>query len=223
MKKDLIKNDLWQKYIVEEKSTITISKETGWSKSQIIKKLKEFKIPRRSTSRLGRSKNGIVKLHNKTFGKLTAIEYIVKQGWLCKCECGNTRVVRPHHLLQGKTQSCGCIKLIGPLHKNWKGYGELSGHLMASYKEGAKSRGLDFTVSAEWLWELFIKQNKCCKLTNLPLSFGTTTASPDRIDSNKGYIEGNIQWVHKTINLMKWNLDQAEFIEWCKLISKNNP
>lgn len=26
----------------------------------------------------------------------------------------------------------------------------------------------------------------------------------DRIDPNKGYIIGNVQWVHKHINMMKW-------------------
>jgi hypothetical protein len=45
------------------------------------------------------------------------------------------------------------------------------------------------------------------------------TASLDRIDSTKGYIKGNIQWVHKDVNKMKWNWNQSNFINWCKLIT----
>ena len=48
------------------------------------------------------------------------------------------------------------------------------------------------------------------------------TASLDRIDSSKGYIEGNVQWVHKRVNLMKGNMSTENFIEWCNLVVKNN-
>jgi hypothetical protein len=44
----------------------------------------------------------------------------------------------------------------------------------------------------------------------------------DRVDSSKGYIEGNVQWVHKTINLMKQSFNQKEFIHFCKLVANNN-
>ena len=44
------------------------------------------------------------------------------------------------------------------------------------------------------------------------------TASIDRIDSSKGYERGNVQFVHKDINAMKWNLSLAKFMEYCKLI-----
>jgi len=51
-----------------------------------------------------------------------------------------------------------------------------------------------------------------------------TTASLDRIDSTKGYTLDNIQWVHKTLNRLKMNLDNQEFIEWCKkLRTLGNP
>ena len=46
----------------------------------------------------------------------------------------------------------------------------------------------------------------------------TGTASLDRIDSNKGYVTDNIQWVHKDINYMKSDLDEQQFIHYCRLV-----
>ncbi len=107
---------------------------------------------------------------------------------------------------------------------NWKGCGELRGHLIASYKEGAKSRKLKFSVTAKFLWNLFLKQNRKCAITGIDLTFvkNFTTASLDRIDSNKGYIKNNVQWVHKIINMMKYDHIQQDFINWCHLVSSHN-
>lgn len=52
------------------------------------------------------------------FGRLTVIElnhikkykHGSKTYWLCKCNCGNEKVVRRDHLISGKTQSCGCLE-----------------------------------------------------------------------------------------------------------------
>lgn len=57
----------------------------------------------------------------------------------------------------------------------------------------------------------------------MPLSFGNSwnrkcTASLDRIDSAKGYVEGNVQWVHKRINLMKGTLSEKDFIAFCQMV-----
>lgn len=48
------------------------------------------------------------------FGRLTVISRAEstpgrQAQWLCKCECGNTRIVRGFHLRSGNTSSCGCL------------------------------------------------------------------------------------------------------------------
>lgn len=90
----------------------------------------------------------------------------------------------------------------------------------------AKERGISFEVTPEYLEKLWISQNKKCALSGIPLTMGIsshnwshTTASLDRIDSNIGYVEGNVQWIHKDINYMKCDFTQEEFINYCKLIS----
>lgn len=52
------------------------------------------------------------------FGKLTAVKFENRtvrgqHQWLCKCDCGNIKIVRKHSLTSGTTISCGC--LAGPL------------------------------------------------------------------------------------------------------------
>lgn len=43
----------------------------------------------------------------------------------------------------------------------------------------------------------------------------------DRIDHTKGYVVGNVQWVHRHINMMKWKLGQELFIDLCKKVANN--
>lgn len=115
--------------------------------------------------------------------------------------------------------------------KSWKGHGELSGTIFSKIRSRAKRGGIDFDVNVKMLWELFLKQNRKCALTGVDLKFRYSeghfikedqTASLDRIDSSKGYVEGNIQWVHKEINQLKWSINQEKFIHWCKLVSNYN-
>ena len=48
---------------------------------------------------------------NQKFGKLTALKKMPSQAgktyWLCKCECGNEKIVQTGHLKTGAIQTCG--------------------------------------------------------------------------------------------------------------------
>jgi len=55
-----------------------------------------------------------IDLTEQKFNKLTAIKYIGKDkwgssNWLCRCDCGNEKIVRGSHLIYGHTKSCGCL------------------------------------------------------------------------------------------------------------------
>ena len=166
-------------------------------------------------------------LSGQKFGKLTAIKRFVRETksgareayWECKCDCGNTKNVRTNSLLVYENISCGCDKI--------QGFGEISGTYFWRLGFGARQRKLEFNISAEYIWNLFLLQNKKCALSGLPIKFhdGTQkdfknqTASLDRIDSSKGYIEGNVQWVHKTINRLKLDYKQEDFIYYCDTVS----
>jgi len=136
---------------------------------------------------------------------------------VCRCDCGNTVRVRSSNLPKNETNNCGCA-----VRGNWRGHGDLSLTYFGQLKRNAKARDISFDVSIEQLWELFVKQNGKCALTGINLNLTkkrsdpNTTASVDRIDSSKPYVVGNVQWVHKDINLMKQDLDQERFLSLCR-------
>jgi hypothetical protein len=148
--------------------------------------------------------------------------------WNCLCECGKSMTAVTNTLTSGHSKSCGCQRL-KTVSKNYGGL--VLGKLFNQIKRNAKTRGLEFNVSIEYLEKLFIEQNYKCKLSGLPIYIDTrrinyehqkTTASLDRIDSLLGYIQGNLQWVHVDVNYMKLDHNQEYFIFICKAIACQN-
>jgi hypothetical protein len=112
---------------------------------------------------------------------------------------------------------------------NWTGCGELTGdkwNQIVRSANGKKGRTpITLIITIQEAWELFEKQGRKCALTGLDINLNGRegTASLDRIDSNQGYIHGNIQWVHKDINRMKNVYSQERFIQCCNLVAKIHP
>lgn len=49
-------------------------------------------------------------LINKKYSMLTPLEYLGKNTWKCRCDCGNIVNVFTNNLVNGSTKSCGCLK-----------------------------------------------------------------------------------------------------------------
>jgi hypothetical protein len=95
----------------------------------------------------------------------------------------------------------------------------------------AETKQFKFNLTPAYLYTLFEKQNGLCALTGRCLTFhksngkGTMdrdSASIDRIDSGKGYIQGNVQWVCSFANIMKQRFTNQEFIKLCKDVVRYN-
>ena len=148
----------------------------------------------------------------------------------CK-RCGRVVSVRKQYLLGNRNQSCGCITLVsGEAHRDWQGVGELSKAQFSEYAHSAAKRNLEFSVTIEYLWSLFLDQNRLCSLTGLPLVMGRkksnkgalrSNASLDRIENGLGYVIGNVRWVTIDVNLIKRTLTDEQLIYYCKLIVLN--
>lgn len=149
--------------------------------------------------------------------------------WLCQCECGVEKSYSSDHLTRKirPVQSCGCVKK-GSTNALWTGVGDMSGgwwadHVVRSANGSKGRKPLEFTLTKQEAWDLFLKQNRKCALSGVDLEINSqnkyNTASVDRINSSKGYVLSNIQWVHKHVNLMKNKFDQEYFIDFCKKIA----
>jgi hypothetical protein len=147
--------------------------------------------------------------------------------WECECDCGNTVLVNGSKLRKAK--SCGCYGETGNNSPNWTGYKDIDGKYWKNIQAGAKSRGHVFEIDLAYVWDIYIKQNGRCALSGLPIQFAyknghrqQRTASIDRIDSSKGYVKGNIQWLLLDINFMKQKFSSEHFIRLCKKVASNN-
>lgn len=143
-----------------------------------------------------------------------------------KCDCGHEQKIPSHLWIRHpeKYLLCRKCKIRGKNNYLWNGHEEISGDIFYKIKHGADIRDIPFNLTKEFLWKLFLKQDRKCALSGMKIALKVlrrdkSTASLDRIDSNKGYTEDNVQWIHKDVNLMKNAFAQDYFISVCKLVS----
>ena len=216
------------------KGTQILAKELGMSQSAVMRRLRKFGIIRRE-------QDSLKDLSGQPFGDWTVIElgppkrYGNKNHvrWLCECKCGVKHLLSSRGLISGSSKGCPkCAKgkNLKDKHVNWKGCGDISGSTWNKIKLSATRRNIPLEISLDFAWELYLKQDRKCALTGWLIEFakncygdnhGETTASLDRINSSKGYVEGNVQWVHKDVNKIKTNLEQSRFIEICQAVSEH--
>lgn len=144
------------------------------------------------------------------FGKLVVIKYSglnksQKRLWLCKCDCGNEKVVLAASLKSGKTISCNCVARDLLIKRNFKHGNTIKGNVSAEYRTwtGLIQRctnekntrfkeygGSGIGVCKRWLnsFDNFLKD-----MGQRP----TNLHSIDRINGLKGYTPLNCRWATK--------------------------
>lgn len=225
------KNDIEILYFNNKLSHNSIAKYYKCNRSTVIRWFQFYNIKSRKGSQF-------LDLTNRQFNSLLVIKRApnAKNGdtqWYCNCQCGKSVIARSSDLQRNNHNSCrSCASSKErPIQKKRCKYPLIQKTLWNKYKASAARRNIQFDISIEYGHQLLQAQDYKCALTGrlliIPIKATKQnrpdcTASIDRIDSSKGYIQGNIQWVHKHVNIMKQSLSQEEFINICKEVCDNN-
>jgi hypothetical protein len=85
----------------------------------------------------------------------------------------------------------------------------------------ASHRKRNQTLDISYVMEIYEKQKGLCALSGREMTHITgegrvwTNISIDRINSKLDYVKGNVQLTCLGPNIMKQNMTQSEFLEWC--------
>ena len=151
---------------------------------------------------------------------------VLERQYKCKCDCGTVKYIRTSHVTRGLSKQCDKCRL-SSYYVNKVGCIPMND--IGRYKIGAQKRKLTWSVDPQYLYKLYEQQNRLCALSGKLIAFSekgvgypgskdVSTASLDRIDSSKGYVVGNVQWVHKDVNKMKMDLSEESFFQKIKEI-----
>lgn len=231
----------WQKYMSLVPAVIAdmyvrrgmnlkdIGAATGTTKSIIRRHLKLNGIPCRVGG--GRHETDISgrKFDMVTVGSPVNEERGWTSLWTCRCDCG-TEMVRERKWIVGQRgphrpdRRVSCERC--HYGREWRG--QISSSHWTAVIRKAEERGLTVTTTHDEVANLFEQQQGRCTLTGWEISPGRTrgagrTASLDRIDSTRGYDSGNVQWLHRDVNVAKWELTNGEFVGWCRLVHQPLP
>lgn len=139
-----------------------------------------------------------------------------KVHWNVECLSCTKRYHVAADSLRKNTLGCAdCARVNAPKGNKsiyWRGGRHISSIFLSNVKRGARKRNIECHVTLEDLDALWEKQNGRCAYTNRELILGhECTASLDRIDSSIGYQTGNIQFLHKDVNVSKWAMSEDDF------------
>jgi len=147
-------------------------------------------------------------LTDQVFGRLLVVSHAGtgssrKALWYCRCECGNTLTVRSGSLVNGNTNSCGCLKveILAELHKTHGLRYEPEYAVWLNMKDRCNNPN-----NNAWMYYGGRGIKLCQEWNDSFVAFYNDMGSRpkkhqiDRIDSNKGYYKENCRWVIKIIN-----------------------
>ena len=194
--------------------------------NRIIKCVSDLKARRSTACKqcLGKRKQIPIKIGGQ-YGKWTVISgglYGIRKNsvvYKCQCSCGNTSTLSSYELRSGKSTQCKQCGHKQAMQHNamQRNAGNLTVSKYSRLKRIAETRKHVFLVEMQYLWHLYLSQNKQCAITGDYIE-DINKASLDRIDSSIRYVVGNVQWVTKQANLSKHVMTLKELYDFCKKV-----
>lgn len=125
---------------------------------------------------------------------------------------------KTEHSVRGRASVIGLNTKQRNVHPNIPSY------MWSNLIKRAEKSGYIVDIDEEFIWDMFLNQDKKCALTGWEIQFSqnreNNTASIDRIDSNKHYTKDNIQLTHKIVNRCKLNCPEELFYNICKSVAE---
>lgn len=186
------------------------------------------------TSSYAKKKGEYKNISGQKFFRLTALHVAGKdksgrKKWLCKCDCGNEKIVLSDNLCRGVTKSCGCwnkeqkVRLNTthgmsqmPIHSLWLKM--IDRCLNPNNKAFNNYGGRGISVCERWLkFENFFED-----MGNRPEG-----KSLERIDNQKGYSKENCCWATDTEqarnkrnnHLIEYMGHKKSIAEWAEILN----
>lgn len=161
------------------------------------------------------------------FGKLIVESFDNKRkAWLCKCECGNKTYARSWGLKTGRHKSCICGRTAKRPISWVPNNGSQKREIFRNYKRSAKTRGYDFNLSSDQLFDLIGKDCYYCGAPPQLVKWARyidrefKCNGVDRVDNNLGYTNTNCVPCCTICNLSKMDLTIDEWKDWLKRVYK---
>ena len=148
---------------------------------------------------------------------------------MMRCKCGAENAVDVAQLVRHGSPCCKeCARRKnGVASKRWMGGRYISLTLYSRWQKSAIKRNIPWCINMQYLDTLLEKQKFKCAFTGDDLTFDRAcrhdgNASLDRTDSSQGYIEGNVLFSTKIVNIAKQSLSYSEFVDMCIRITQNH-
>ena len=165
-------------------------------------------------------------LNGLKFGRWTILKFSHQNAkknhsyWWCRCDCGTERIVEGTSVKSGHTLSCGCWNR----EQHTLPLGEAAFRaILRNYREGAKRRGLHYSLSVEEFRRIIaLDCHYCGRPPEQWIEHSTKRTyhgnyvynGIDRVNNLVGYVSDNCVPCCSTCNAAKSNMTKEDFLAW---------
>jgi hypothetical protein len=185
---------------------------------------------------MGIPKKDHTAIAGKRYGHLVALAPTDKRShngttiWTVQCDCGTIKELPITRVTHNEAVSCGCVSRQRDT-RTPPGYSGLT-VLLKGYKEGAKRRGFQFSLTREEFSKIVRSPCHYCGVESSLTTKGSRgirmehglfrSNGIDRVDNSVGYILSNCVSCCTMCSLAKHTRNRDDFLEWIQRVYNHN-